>query len=205
MTSPNGPLRGPAQTLRTLFSADQIRARVNAMADTLAADLPDGEVLCVALLNGSFIFAADLARALADRDVHPVIDFMTLASYGRDTASSGSVTLKHDLSLEVNGRDVLLVDDILDTGLTLQAVCRLLVERGATSVHTCVLLDKPSRRRVPVTADLVGFVIADVFVVGYGLDYDGRYRHLPYLAALPPDVTPEAKAAGGAIHPNPAV
>ena len=186
MTADRAP-RTRTQTLRTLFTADQIRARVNAMADTLAANLPDGEVLCVALLNGSFIFAADLARALAERDVHPVIDFMTPASYHGSTASSGSVTLRHDLSLPVAGRDVLLVDDILDTGLTLQAVCRLLIERGAASVHTCVLLDKPSRRRVPVTADLVGFVIADVFVVGYGLDYDNRYRHLPYLAALTPD------------------
>lgn len=182
--SPAPTPRTRAQPLRTLFTADQIRTRVNAMADTLAASLPDGELLCIALLNGSFIFAADLARALADRDVHPVIDFMTPASYGGGTVSAGSVTLKHDLKLPVEGRDILLLDDILDTGLTLQAVCRLLAERGAASVHTCVLLDKPSRRRVPVIADLVGFVIDDVFVVGYGLDYDSRYRHLPYLAAL---------------------
>lgn len=195
MTPAGTPPRSRACALRPLFTADQIRTRVNAMADTLAADLPDGELLCVALLNGSFIFAADLARALADRDVHPVIDFMTPASYGGGTASSGSVTLKHDLSLPVKGRDILLVDDILDTGLTLQAVCRLLAERGAASVHTCVLLDKPSRRRVPVTADLVGFVIDDVFVVGYGLDYDHRYRHLPYLAALTLDAAEPAPAA----------
>ena len=196
----DGTLPSRSHALRTLYTADQIRTRVNAMADTLAAKLPDGELLCVALLNGSFVFAADLARALADRDVHPVIDFMTPASYGGSTVSTGSVTLKHDLSLPVQGRDVLLVDDILDTGLTLQAVCRLLTERGAASIHTCVLLDKPARRRVPVTADLVGFVIDDVFVVGYGLDYDSRYRHLPYLAAL----TLDAARTAAATLPGPA-
>jgi len=182
------PVDTPRSRPRPLFTADQIRARINAMADTLAADLPDGELLCVALLNGSFMFAADLARALSERDVHLVIDFMTPASYGAGTVSSGAVTLRHDLSLPVEGRYVLLLDDILDTGLTLQSVCRLLKERGAASVRTCVLLDKPARRRVPVVADLVGFVIEDVFVVGYGLDYDGHYRHLPYLAALPADL-----------------
>ncbi len=203
MTPAGTPCR-PFHALRPLFTADEIRARVHAMADTLAAGLPDDELRCVALLNGSFIFAADLARALADRDVHLVIDFMTPASYGGETTSSGSVTLKHDLSLPVDGRDVLLVDDILDTGRTLQTVCRLLQERGAASVRTCVLLDKPSRRRVPVTADLAGFVIDDVFVVGYGLDCGGRYRHLPYLAALPPDLAPDAPAAAGESRPDPA-
>ena len=201
--SPAGTPQARAHALRTLFTADQIRARVNAMADTLAAGLPEGELLCVALLNGSFIFAADLARALADRDVHPVIDFMTPSSYGGTTASAGSITLKRDLSIPVAGRDILLLDDILDTGITLQAVCRLLAERGAASVHTCVLLDKPARRRVPVTADLVGFVIDDVFVVGYGLDYDNRYRHLPYLAALTPDVPVSQPAPGGQSAPCP--
>ncbi len=174
----------PPHGLTPLFTASQIRQRVQAMADALAPLAPDGEWQCVAILQGSFVFVADLARALSERGVHLVIDFLTIASYGSGTTSSGKVTLAHDLSLPVAGRHVLLVDDILDTGRTLQAVCRLLAERQAASIRTCVLLDKPARRQVPVQADIVGFALDDVFVVGYGLDYDHRYRHLPYLAAM---------------------
>lgn len=170
--------------LRPLYTAAAIRRRIRAMADTLASTLPHEELQCVAVLNGSFIFVSDLARELAERDVHPLIDFVTMTGYGSGTTHQGVARLKHDLVLPVAGRHVLLVDDILDTGLTMQAVTRLLIDRGARSVHTCVLLDKPSRRRVPIEADTVGFTVDDVFVVGYGLDYDHRYRTLPYLAAL---------------------
>lgn len=184
--------------LTPLFSAAAIRRRIHAMAESLAADLSHKELLCVAVLKGSFIFVADLARELAGRDVHLTIDFIAMAGYDSGTTHGGVARLKHDLSLPVAGRHVLLVDDIVDTGLTLQAVSKLLIERGAASIRTCVLLDKPSRRRVPIVADAVGFTVDDVFVVGYGLDYDSRYRHLPYLAALtltpkPADGTPHAR------------
>ncbi len=167
-----------------LFTAEEIQSRVEAMAEAMVAELPPGELHCIAILQGGFVFAADLARALAKRGVALIMDFVTLSSYAGGTAPSGTLTLKHDLSLPVAGRHVLVVDDILDTGVTLQSLCRLLAERGAASIHTCVLLDKPARRRIAVTADTVGFTVDDVFVVGYGLDHAGRYRHLPYLAAL---------------------
>lgn len=183
MTPPLSPA-APDHELALLFTADQIRRRIDAMADAMAATLPPGELHCIAILQGSFVFVADLARALANRGVSLIMDFVTLSSYGSGTASSGTVTLKHDLALPVAGRHVLVVDDILDTGTTLQTLCRLLAERGAISIRTCVLVDKPAHHPVTVQADVVGFTVDDVFVVGYGLDHAGRYRHLPCLAAL---------------------
>lgn len=170
-----------------LFTAAEIQRRVDQLAETLDATLPHGDILCIAVLHGSFVFVADLARALSVRERHLAIDFMSVGSYGGTTTSSGHVTLRQDTTLPVAGRHVLLVDDILDTGRTLSAVTRMLRERGAASLLTCVLLDKPSRREIPVRADVVGFTVGDVFVVGYGLDYNQRYRNLPYLAALPAD------------------
>ena len=119
-----------------------------------------------------------------------MVDFLALSSYGAGTASQGHVAIRNELSLPVAGRRVLLIDDILDTGHTLQTASRLLVERGASEVRTCVLLDKPSRRIVPITANYVGFQVPNVFVVGYGLDYDNRYRHLPCLTTLTPPISP---------------
>lgn len=169
-----------------LFTAGQIQRRVEAIADELARDYGPGELLAVALLNGSFIFVADLIRNLAAREVHPVVDFLALSSYAGGTESRGHITIRTELTLPVAGRRLLLIDDILDTGLTLQAATRLLMERGAAEVRTCVLLDKPSRRIAPITAHYVGFEVPNVFVVGYGLDYDNRYRHLPCLTTLIP-------------------
>jgi len=169
---------------RVLFTAEQIRHRVEALARELIAHYPPGDVIAVAVLKGSFVFVADLARLLAAHDLHLVIDFITLDSYGAGTESSGRVTVRQDISVPVHGRRVLLIDDILDTGLSLQTARDLLLTRGAAEVRACVLLDKPARRRVPITADYIGFVVDDVFVVGYGLDFESRYRHLPYLAAL---------------------
>ena len=183
MSAPLAPAV-PGHALTLLFTAEQIRRRIEVMADAMAAELPPGELHCVSILQGSFVFVADLSRALANRGISLIMDFVTLSSYGSGTTPSGTVTLKHDLSLPVAGRHVLVVDDILDTGLTLQTLCRLLVERGAASIRTCVLIDKPARRRAAVKADVVGFAVGDVFVVGYGLDHAGRYRHLPCLAAL---------------------
>lgn len=177
-------MKTPTHIGRELFSADQIRARVSALAAELARHYGQDEFMAIALLKGSFVFAADLIRALAAHQARPVVDFIVLSSYGTGTSSSGTVALRHELSLPVAGQRVLLIDDILDTGRTLQAACRILAERGAAEVRTCVLLDKPSRRVVPVSADYAGFEVGNLFVVGYGLDYNNRYRHLPGLVAL---------------------
>lgn len=177
--APATPHLGPV-----LFTAEQIRVRVDALADEIARDYGPGELAAVAVLKGSFIFLADLARRLSVRGIHLTIDFMSLSSYGAGTAPAGPVQVQPTPPLRATRGPVLLVDDILDTGLTLQTARELLSRNGITNLRTCVLLDKPARRRVPANADYVGFQVENVFVVGYGLDYNDAYRHLPYLAAL---------------------
>jgi hypoxanthine phosphoribosyltransferase len=175
----------PIPTDQVLYTADEIQRRIEQMAITIARDYRPAELIVVAVLKGSFMFLADLVRRLTVHQLPLVIDFVLLSSYGRGAESAGTVQLLHDLSRPVAGRRVLLVDDILDTGLTLQTARELLIARGAREVRTCVLLDKPFRRRAPVRADYIGFTLENVFAVGYGLDHDGHYRQLPYLAALP--------------------
>lgn len=160
------------------------------MADTIARDFGQEEFLCVSIMKGSFIFAADLLRSLSARNAQPVLDFITLSSYGGETSSRGSVSLLKGLTLPVAGSQVLIIDDILDTGRTLQTASHLLYEQGATQVRTCVLLDKPARRSVSFEADYCGFKIDDVFIIGYGLDFNNRFRHLPYLTTLTPPPIP---------------
>ena len=130
------------------------------------------------------MFFADLVRELNRDGIHSRIDFTTMESYGKGTESSGAVKLVKEFNLDITGCDVLIVDDILDTGRTLTFAREYMMKKGANSVKTCVLLDKPSRRLVPIEADYVGFVIEDNFVVGYGLDYDSYYRELPYIAKV---------------------
>ena len=170
-----------------LFGAEEIATCVRDLADRIAAVYPeDGDqpVVMVVLLKGAFMFAADLIRALDRRGVHPEVDFLSASSYGSGTESSGDVQVGAVPSTDLVGRDVLLVDDILDTGRSLKKVCGMLEARGAGSIRTCVLLDKPSRRKVDVEADFVGFVVPNRFVVGYGVDLAGRYRHLPFVGVL---------------------
>ncbi|MEI8351905.1 MAG: hypoxanthine phosphoribosyltransferase [bacterium] len=169
-----------------LFTPEMIRTRVDTLADEIARDYHDRAFTVVTILKGGFVFAADLVRALSQRGIHPLVDFIAFSSYGSGTTSRRHVTLKQEPSLPVRNQPILLVDDILDTGHTLQAAQHLLASHGATEVRLCVLLDKPSRREVPVTAHYTGFQIENVFVVGYGLDYDNRYRELPYLTVLTP-------------------
>jgi hypoxanthine phosphoribosyltransferase len=130
------------------------------------------------------MFLADLMRGLHRHNVHPRIDFLTLSSYGSGTTSSGTVDVIHDIREDISGADILLVDDILDTGRTLAFTKELLLERGARSVRSCVLLDKKAHRAVEFEADYAGFPIDDHFVVGYGLDYDNLYRELPHIAKV---------------------
>lgn len=166
---------------RILFDEATIARRVAALAVEIAAALP-AELLAIGVLKGGFIFLADLVRALDRLGARPEVEFMRLSSYGRSRESSGSVRLLGEPPVPFAGRDVLLVDDIADSGVSLDYARTFLLQRGAARVLTCVLLDKPSRRKVPFVADFVGFPVGDEFVVGYGLDDGERHRHLPYLA-----------------------
>ena len=165
----------------TLFSEAEIAARVEALAAEIVAAIgPD--LVVVGVLKGSFVFLADLARALSRAGAAPRIEFMRLASYGQSKESSGEVLLLADAPRDFEGKPVLLVDDIVDTGLSMAYGRRLLLGRNAAAVWTCALLDKPSRRKVEGALDFIGFEIPDVFVVGYGIDYAERYRELPSSA-----------------------
>ncbi|MEI6168790.1 MAG: hypoxanthine phosphoribosyltransferase [bacterium] len=169
-----------------LFPAVQIQQRVSRLAAEIAQAYGQEEFLAVSIMKGSFVFTADLLRALSEHQAQPVLDFITLSSYGSGTISRGAISIVDELTASVTGHRVLIIDDILDTGRTLQTACRLLSERGAKEVRTCVLLDKPARRAVPIEANYCGFKIENVFVVGYGLDYNNRFRQLPYLTTLTP-------------------
>jgi hypoxanthine phosphoribosyltransferase len=170
-------------TVERLFDEAAVAARVAELAGAVAASLPPRFTL-VALLKGSFVFAADLVRALSRLGCEPRVEFMRVSSYGSDTRSSGIVSLMGDAPGGVRGEPVLLVDDIHDTGRTLAFTRGFLLERGASRVWTCTLLDKPSRRDVESEVDFTGFTIPDVFVVGYGIDWAERYRSLPYIGRI---------------------
>jgi hypoxanthine phosphoribosyltransferase len=138
----------------------------------------------VGLLKGSFLFMADLIRALDAKGCRPRVDFLTLSSYGHGTESSGEVRLTGEVPGEVAGREVLLIDDIADTGRSLAYARELLEAKGAKGIRICALIDKPVRREVEVAVDFIGFTVGDVFVVGYGIDYAEQYRHLPYIGHI---------------------
>ena len=174
----------PHHIREVLLNAEQIRCRVDELVREMADGFRNTDFVMIGILRGSFIFLADLVRALYQQDVHPRIDFMTLESYGGGTESTGVVRVAKDVGLKVAGADVLVVDDILDTGRTLSFAKQHLLTLDARTVRTCALLDKPARRVVPFQADHIGFTIEDRFVVGYGLDYDGRYRELPHIACV---------------------
>jgi hypoxanthine phosphoribosyltransferase len=165
------------------FSAAEIATRVDEMATDLAAKLP-ADTLVVSVLKGSFVFAADLIRSLSRTGADWSMDFLTLSSYGKRTSTSGNVQIVRDIVDDVRGRDVLLVDDILESGLTLSFAKNLLKERGAHRVWICTLLDKPHKRRTQLEADFIGFVAGDEFLVGYGLDWAHRFRGLPYIGVV---------------------
>jgi hypoxanthine phosphoribosyltransferase len=170
-------------TVSIRFSAAEIAARVDVMADELAGQLPP-DTLVVSVLKGSFVFAADLIRALSRAGADWSMDFLTLSSYGAGTETSGNVRIVRDIVDDVRGRDVLLIDDILESGFTLTFARNLMRERGAHRVWICTLLDKPHKRRTELKADFVGFEAGDEFVVGYGLDWAHRFRGLPYIGVV---------------------
>ncbi|WP_027716457.1 hypoxanthine phosphoribosyltransferase [Desulfuromonas sp. TF] len=166
----------PELPLKTLFSKERIAAEVKRLGKEISRDYVGMEILLVGVLNGSFIFFADLVRAIS---VPIVIDFVRLASYGSETRSSGIVEMRKDLDLPVNGRHVLVVEDIVDSGYTLESLYHRLLLREPASLKICTLIDKRKQREVEIEADYVGLTLDDGFVVGYGLDFDERYRNLP--------------------------
>lgn len=166
--------------MRTLLSTEQIQTRVRGLAAEIHRDHPYG-VHLVCVLKGAFIFLADLVRALPG---DCSLDFMAVSSYGASTETSGEVRLIKDLDASLDGRDVVIVEDIVDTGLTLTYLQEILGARSPRNLRTACLLSKPSRRKVDVKVDYVGFTIEDEFVVGYGLDFSERYRNLPYIGIL---------------------
>jgi len=163
-----------------LLSADQIRQRVADMAGDISRDHPAG-VHLVAVLNGAFVFLADLVRQI---DAPVSLDFVRFSSYAEGLVSSGDVQLLKDLDGEISGRDIVIIEDIVDSGLTLAALQNLLSRREPRTLRTACLLNKPTRRQVDVPIDYIGFTIDDHFVVGYGLDHADRFRNLPYIAVL---------------------
>lgn len=177
-----GPLSPPV-----LIGEAEIQARVSEMATEISADHGDvEEITLIGVLKGAFVFLADLARRLT---VPPVIEFLAVASYGAGTTPSGPVRLIMDTRSPIEGRHVVIVEDIVDSGRTLRYLTELLGARQPASLRTCTLLHKPARREVDVHLDYVGFTIPDVWVVGYGLDLAERYRTLPYIARLPGERT----------------
>ncbi len=165
---------------RVLISENEIRTKVGELAARISLDYAGSQPLLVGLLKGSFIFLADLARAL---NIDSEIDFLTVSSYG-NTMENSEVRILKDLAEPIQGRDVLIVEDIIDTGLTLSKILELLRGRHPRSLKVCTLLNKPSRRQTPVTVDYNGFDIEDVFVAGYGIDFAQKYRNLPQLVVV---------------------
>ncbi len=168
-----------------LFSAEQIAERVRELGRQISAEYAGREVHLVGVLRGSALLVADLIREIT---VPVSLDFIAISSYGSNTRSSGVVRLNKDLESSVEGRHVIVVEDIIDTGLTLNYLVNLLADRSAASLEVCALLDKPAARKAPVQARYVGFTVPDAFVVGYGLDYNQFYRGLPYIGVLRPEV-----------------
>ena len=173
------------ERLVTMLSTEEIAARVRELGAQIDKDYADKKIVLVVVLKGSFVFAADLARAISGLNVR--VDFLGVRSYGEGTETSGVVQITQDLSKPIAGEDVIIVEDIVDTGLTVAHLMDLFRTRGPRSVRVCALLHKPARARVSVNVDYLGFTIEDKFVVGYGLDFAEKYRNLPYIGVVERD------------------
>ena len=170
---------------RVLVTEEEIQTRIGEMGRELAERFQGKEPLFLGVLKGCFVFMADLVRACP---LNSDLEFIAVSSYQNATTSSGRVQITHDVQQDITGRDIIIVEDILDSGNTLAFLKNYLMTKGAASITIVTLLDKPSRRAKAVTADLAGFVVPDEFVVGYGLDFSQRYRNLPYIGVLKPEV-----------------
>jgi hypoxanthine phosphoribosyltransferase len=182
------------EVAEVLLTPEQIRRRIKELAAEISRDYHGREIHLVCVLRGAWVFAADLMRELT---VPSSVDFISISSYGSGSRSSGVVRIVKDLEDSVEGRYVIIVEDIIDTGLTSSYLVNLLLGRKVAGLEVCALLDKPSARKVPHEAKYVGFTVPDAFVIGYGLDYNQRYRGLPYIATLRPDVFGGGEAADG--------
>ena len=170
---------------RILLTEAELKERVAELGRQITEDYAGREPIFVGVLKGCFIFMADLLRSV---ELHCTMDFMAVSSYGDGTTTTGAVKINKDLSRDIAGRDVIIVEDILDSGVTLSYLKSYLSVRQPVSIRIITLLDKPSRRKADITADYSGFEVEDAFVVGYGLDYAERYRNLPYIGILKPEV-----------------
>lgn len=170
---------------RVFFSGEELQNKVREIGAQITRDYEGKDPLFVGVLKGSFVFMADLMRAV---DLYCDIDFMAVSSYGSGTTTTGAVKINKDLSYNVEGRHIILIEDILDSGVTLSYLKKYIEARKPASVRICTLLDKPARRRADIHADYVGFECPDAFIVGYGLDYAERYRNLPYIGVLKSDI-----------------
>jgi hypoxanthine phosphoribosyltransferase len=166
---------------KILFTEEQIQKRVKDLGAQITADYANRTPILLGILKGCFMFQADLARAI---DLECEIRFLQVSSYGFLSVSSGNVKIGNELDFEIKDRDIILIEDILDSGFTITALQNLLYRHSPASLRICSLLDKPSRRKVPVNADYLGFECPDEFVIGYGLDYAEKYRNLPFVAVL---------------------
>ena len=184
---------------RVLFTPEQIKSRVKELGQQISRDFAGEEVVLVGILKGAVIFFADLAREIPGAICCPTLeareislpvrmDFMAISSYGSATKTSGVVRILKDLDKDITGRNVIIVEDIVDSGMSLAFLKENLISRGAKALRVCVLLDKPERRRCPIDVDYRGFEVPDEFVVGYGMDYAERYRELPLIGVLKPQV-----------------
>ena len=174
--------------LRILYSEEEIRRRVQELGDQLFEEFRDRNPLFVGVLKGCFLFMADLIRAC---QIKSEIEFIAVSSYGDEFASSGNVQITRDLQHDITGRDLIVVEDILDSGNTLYFLRQYFMTKGANSVTIVTLLDKPERREKPIKADYIGFRVPNEFVVGYGLDFRQQYRNLPYVGVLKPEIYAE--------------
>jgi len=168
-----------------IFTEEMIQKRVEELGAELTKDYAGKSLLLIGVLKGCFIFFADLARHI---DVDCEIRFLTASSYGFSSVSSGKVNIDKDIDFDVEGKDVLIIEDILDSGITLTALRAFVAKHKPASLRLCTLLDKPERRQLPITAEYTGFVCPNEFVVGYGLDYGERYRNLPFVGSLKPEI-----------------
>ena len=171
--------------LKVLISREELQTRIKELGQEITKDYEGKELVVISVLKGSIMFMADLLRNI---DTHVEIDFMVVSSYGAGVVSTGAVKMLKDVFLSIEGKDVLIVEDILDTGRTLHYIKDYLDARKPNSIKICTLLDKPERREADITADYVGFTVPDEFVIGYGLDFNEKYRNVPYIGVLKPSV-----------------
>jgi len=197
----SSPARAKGESVRVLISRDRIQRRIKQLAEEIRRDFPQQPLHLVGVLKGAVFFLADLARQIPGE---VSFDFIALSSYGKNTHSSGQVRLTRDLDSSIENKTVIVVEDILDTGMTMQYLLRVFQQRKPKALRVAVLLDKPSRRVTPVRADYVGFEIPNEFVVGFGLDYAERYRNLLDVGVLTLPETPSDKLIAVPTEPPPA-